>query len=79
MYFHPLYIVPVKYHGNGLRFNGQSYFFYYRCSSCSGCNVRNQNENEEKAKVILPEGGLVDDIEEARDSFPAQCIHWEER
>ncbi len=36
------------------------------------------NGEDEKAEVILPEGGPEDCIEEAMDSCPVECIHWEE-
>jgi len=36
------------------------------------------NEAEEKAEVILPEGGPEDCIEEAMETCPVECIHWEE-
>ena len=53
------------------------------CTGCETCvelclEVFSFNEDEEKAEVILPEGGPEDCIEEAMDSCPAECIHWEE-
>jgi ferredoxin len=36
------------------------------------------NEDEEKAEVIMPEGGPEDCIEEAIESCPSECISWEE-
>jgi ferredoxin len=36
------------------------------------------NEDEEKAEVIMAEGGPEDCIEEAMDTCPVECIHWEE-
>ena len=36
------------------------------------------NEEKEKAEVILPEEGPKECIEEAIDSCPVSCIHWEE-
>jgi ferredoxin len=36
------------------------------------------NEEEEKAQVILPEGGDEECIEEAISSCPVECISWEE-
>jgi len=35
-------------------------------------------EGEEKAEVIKPEGGPEDLIQEAMDTCPDSCIHWEE-
>ena len=35
-------------------------------------------EDEEKAEVIMPEGGPEDCIEEAMESCPTECISWEE-
>ena len=54
------------------------------CTGCETCvelcsEVFSFNEDEEKAEVILPEGGPEDCcIEEAMDSCPAEFIHWEE-
>ena len=53
------------------------------CIGCESCvelcsEVFAFNEDEEKAEVILPEGGPEDCIEEAMDSCPVECIHWEE-
>jgi ferredoxin len=53
------------------------------CIGCESCvelceEVFAFNEEEEKAEVILPEGGPVDCIEEAMASCPSECIHWEE-
>jgi len=36
------------------------------------------NEDEEKAQVILPEGGDVECIEEAIATCPGECISLEE-
>jgi ferredoxin len=36
-------------------------------------------ESEEKAEVIKPEGGPEDLIQEAMDTCPTSCIHWEEQ
>jgi ferredoxin len=36
------------------------------------------NEDTEKSEVILPEGGPKECIEEAIDTCPVSCIHWEE-
>jgi ferredoxin len=40
--------------------------------------VFHMNDEKEKAEVILPEGGLKECIDEAIDSCPVSCIHWEE-
>ena len=53
------------------------------CLGCESCvelcsEVFAFNDDEEKAEVILPEGGPEDCIEEAIASCPAECIHWEE-
>lgn len=52
------------------------------CIGCGNCEdicdeVFVLNEKTEKAEVIKPEGGPVDLIEEAMDSCPVDCIHWE--
>jgi ferredoxin len=53
------------------------------CIGCESCvelcaEVFSFNEEEEKAEVIMPEGGPEDCIEEAMDICPVECIHWEE-
>lgn len=53
------------------------------CIGCESCSelcpeVFAFDEDEEKARVILPEGGPEDCIEEAIASCPAECINWEE-
>ena len=53
------------------------------CVGCQTCvelcgDVFSFNEDEEKAEVILPEGGSEDCIEEAISSCPVECITWEE-
>ena len=53
------------------------------CIGCESCvelcpDVFTFNEAEEKAEVIMPEGGPEDCIEEAMDACPVECIHWEE-
>lgn len=53
------------------------------CIGCESCvelcsEVFAFNEAEEKAEVILPEGGPEDCIEEAMETCPVECIHWEE-
>jgi ferredoxin len=53
------------------------------CIGCESCvelcaEVFAYNEDEEKAEVIMPEGGPEDCIEEAIDTCPVDCILWEE-
>jgi ferredoxin len=53
------------------------------CIACGTCfelcpEVFRMNEEREKAEVIPPEGGPQECIEEAIDSCPVSCIHWEE-
>jgi ferredoxin len=53
------------------------------CTGCETCvelcsEVFAFNEDEEKAEVIMEEGGPEDCIEEAIESCPVECIHWEE-
>jgi len=53
------------------------------CIGCESCvelcsEVFAFNEDEEKAEVMLPEGGPEDCIEEAMETCPVECIHWEE-
>ena len=53
------------------------------CIGCESCvelcpEVFALNEEEEKAEVTHPEGGPEDCIEEAMDTCPVECIHWEE-
>jgi ferredoxin len=53
------------------------------CIGCESCielcsEVFAFNEEEEKAEVIMPEGGPEDCIEEAMDTCPVECIDWEE-
>jgi ferredoxin len=52
------------------------------CIGCGSCAELCQDVFEldaelEKAKVILPEGGSEECIEEAISTCPVQCIHWE--
>ena len=52
------------------------------CIGCESCvevcdKVFSFNEDDEKAEVILPEGGPEDCIEEAMEICPVECIHWE--
>jgi ferredoxin len=53
------------------------------CIGCESCvelcsEVFAFNEAEEKAEVILPEGGPEDCIEEAIETCPVECIFWED-
>ena len=53
------------------------------CMGCGSCeeicpDVFKLDEETDKAKVINPEGGPEDLIQEAIDTCPAECIHWEE-
>ncbi len=53
------------------------------CVGCESCveicpDVFGFDENEEKAYVIKPEGGPEDEIREAMDSCPVECIRLEE-
>jgi ferredoxin len=52
------------------------------CIGCGSCAELCQDVFEldaelEKAKVILPEGGSEECIEEAISTCPVECIHWE--
>ncbi|MFP4392727.1 MAG: ferredoxin [Desulfohalobiaceae bacterium] len=53
------------------------------CIGCESCveicpEVFAFDEDEEKAYVIKEEGGPEDLIEEAMETCPSECIHWEE-
>ena len=53
------------------------------CIGCGSCeeicpDVFKLNEGTEKAELIKPEGGPEDQIQEAIDTCPVSCIHWEE-
>jgi ferredoxin len=53
------------------------------CIGCESCvelcaEVFAFNEAEEKAEVIVPEGGPEDCIEEAMETCPTECIHYQE-
>jgi ferredoxin len=53
------------------------------CEGCESCveicpEVFGFDEDREVAYVIKPEGGPEDEIEEAIDSCPVDCIYWEE-
>ncbi len=52
------------------------------CIGCQSCvelcpDVFGFDEDAEKAKVIMEEGGAEDCIQEAMDTCPVECIHWE--
>jgi ferredoxin len=53
------------------------------CIGCESCveicpEVFAFDADTEKAYVIKAEGGPEDDIQEAMDSCPVECISWEE-
>ena len=53
------------------------------CEGCESCveicpEVFGFDEEREVAYVIKEEGGPEDEIEEAMDNCPVDCIHWEE-
>jgi len=53
------------------------------CIGCESCveicpEVFGWDEEEEKAYVIQSEGGPEDEIQEAIDSCPSECIYWED-
>jgi ferredoxin len=53
------------------------------CIGCGSCEeicpeVFKLDEDTEKAEVIKPQGGPGDLIQEAIDTCPVSCIHWEE-
>ena len=53
------------------------------CIGCESCcelcpEVFEFNPEEEKAEVLMPEGGSEECIEEAMDACPVECIHWEQ-
>lgn len=53
------------------------------CIGCQSCveicpEVFGFDDDEEKAYVIKPEGGPEDEIQEAIDSCPVECISLEE-
>ena len=53
------------------------------CIGCGSCvelcpEVFRMNEDKEKAEVVPPEGGSEECIEEAIDTCPVSCIHWDE-
>lgn len=53
------------------------------CIGCESCvefcsEVFTFNEDEEKAEVILAQGSPEDCAEEAMETCPVDCIHWQE-
>lgn len=53
------------------------------CIGCESCvelcpEVFEFDDENEKALVILPEGGDEECIEEAIGTCPSECIYWEE-
>ena len=53
------------------------------CIGCESCveicpDVFGFDEESEKAYVIKEEGGPEDEIQEAMDSCPVECIYWED-
>ena len=53
------------------------------CIGCESCvelcpDVFSFDEDDEKAFVILPEGGDEECIDEAIETCPVECITWEE-
>ncbi|MBS3780272.1 MAG: ferredoxin [Desulfovermiculus sp.] len=53
------------------------------CIGCESCveicpEVFAFDADSEKAYVIMAEGGPEDDIQEAMDSCPVECIYWED-
>lgn len=53
------------------------------CIGCQSCvelcpEIFEFDEEQEKASVILPEGGDENCIEEAMSTCPVECIHWEQ-
>jgi ferredoxin len=53
---------------------------YIGCETCVELcpDIFGFEEETEKAFVILAEGGPEDCIDEAIDTCPVECIHWEE-
>ena len=53
------------------------------CIGCGNCvevcpEVFHLDEETGKAEVIKPEDGPEDQIEQAMENCPVECIHWEE-
>ncbi|HMM39480.1 MAG TPA: ferredoxin [Desulfovibrio sp.] len=49
------------------------------CESCVGIcpDVFAMDDSAGKARVVNPDGAPEEQIQEAIDTCPAQCIHWE--
>jgi ferredoxin len=55
----------------------------YECTGCESCvelcpEIFEFDDENEKAVVILPEGGDENCIEEAISTCPVECISWDE-
>lgn len=53
------------------------------CIACGSCEeicpeVFQLNESLGFAQVINPEGSTEEQVQEAMDACPTQCIHWED-
>ncbi|MBW2617683.1 MAG: ferredoxin [Deltaproteobacteria bacterium] len=53
------------------------------CIGCGNCaevcpDVFRLNDETDRSEVIKPEGGPEDQIQEAIDGCPGECIHWKE-
>jgi len=53
------------------------------CIGCGSCveicpEVFQMQQGKEKAEVVKAEGGPEDLIQEAIDTCPVSCIHWED-
>ena len=58
---------------------------YVDADECTGCEVCVQTcpsvfqmNDDGVAEVVNQEGASEDDVQEAIDACPVQCIHWEE-
>lgn len=59
------------------------YIEFNECVACGTCEalcpaVFKINEDLGYAEVVDPSGASEDEIQEAIDSCPASCIHWQE-
>ena len=64
-------------------YRGQHINDHERCIGCGTCEeicpaVFKLNDETGKAEVINPKGASEDQIQEAVDACPVECIHWEE-
>jgi ferredoxin len=69
--------------GEEIEMSKKVYVDQDECIGCGSCEeicpeVFKLNADTEKAEVIKPEGGPEDLIQEAVDTCPVSCIHWEE-